>query len=83
MGRQVTESFWVIRDMLNSLRMGEYGDQQADDKPIPFDKVRTDIIEELIKWIEYHNDEAELSDDEMRDRRWADVPNWDKRFTSK
>lgn len=83
--QKVANSFKVIHDMLETLRSGEDGDIKDADTPIKITNVRGDIMKELIAWVDHHKDDPETSDEEeqYRDRRTDDIPQWDKDFVGK
>lgn len=81
---KVANTFKVIEQMLETLRAGERGDD-ASDQPVTLNNVRGDILKELIDWVIQHKDDPDTSDEEeqYRDRRTDDIPQWDKDFVSR
>jgi len=83
---KVANSFRVIHDMLENLRAGDEGEiRDAEDNSVAINNVRGDIMKELIAWVEHHKDDPDTSDEEeqYRDRRTDDIPQWDKDFVNK
>jgi len=85
---KVANSFRVIHDMLETLRAGDDGDEAAikdADVPVKLNNVRGEIMKELIAWVDHHKDDPDTSDEEeqYRDRRTDDIPQWDKDFVAK
>jgi len=71
-----------VETLLETLRGSDGGDQ---DSPVPLPQVRGEILKVLIEWVEKHKDDPDTSDEEeqYRDRRTDDIPQWDKDFVGK
>jgi len=83
---KVANTFKVIHDMLDTLRGdGDNDDVPDADQPVKINNVRGDIMKELIDWVEHHKDDPDTSDEEeqYRDRRTDDIPQWDKDFVAR
>jgi len=78
---KVANTFKVIHDMLDTLQ----GNGDDQDAPVRINNVRGDIMKELIDWVEHHKDDPDTSDEEeqYRDRRTDDIPQWDKDFVAR
>ncbi|KAI1299377.1 Suppressor of kinetochore protein 1 [Halotydeus destructor] len=84
--QRVANAFKVIHDMLETLRGGyEDGDVQDFDTPVRLQNVRGDIMKEMLDWVDHHKDDPDTSDEEeqYRDRRTDDIPQWDKNFVGR
>lgn len=68
----------TIRTMVDDLSIGE----DDGDNDIPLANVSAPILEKVITWARRHKDDnnAAADEDESRDRRTDDIPQWDQDF---
>lgn len=57
------------------------GATNADDTPIPLDRISRPVLSKIRNWCEYHkNDAPNATDDEDHSRRSTDIERWDQEF---
>lgn len=75
---EVAKASVTIKTMLDNI--GELSDKDDDIVPLP--NVNAAILKKVIEWAEQHKDDPEPGpdDEENRDRRTDDIPDWDQKF---
>jgi S-phase kinase-associated protein 1 len=73
---EVAKASVTIKSMLENLGDAEEGEE------IPVANVNSAILKKVIEWAQYHKDDPPVhtDDDESRERRTDDIPQWDQDF---
>jgi S-phase kinase-associated protein 1 len=74
---EVAKASITIKNMIDDL-----GLKDEDNEPVPLPNVNAAILRKVIEWAEHHKDDPVPvpDEDETRDRRTDDIPDWDQKF---
>ena len=74
---EVAKASVTIKTMIDDL-----GLKEEDSEEVPLPNVTASILKKVIEWAEHHKDDPAppSEEDESRDRRTDDVPDWDQKF---
>lgn len=73
---EVAKASMTIKTMIDELGLND----EAEEVPLP--NVNSAILRKVIEWAEHHKDDPAptAEDEETRDRRTDDIPDWDQKF---